>query len=119
MNAINYIVEFTLKPGKLDDFKRAADGFIERSRDDEPGTKTYQWYMNADNSKCYLHEAFDDSAGLVAHAAGPSVQGHIGELLEASDITRFEAFGNPNGQAQEALDGLSAVVHRHHAGFTR
>lgn len=119
MDPINYVVELTIKSGQLDAFKKVADGFIQRSRDDEPGTKTYQLYMAADDSKCYIHEGFDDSAGLVAHAAGPSVQGHIGELLEVSDITRFEAFGNPTKEAQEVLDGFGAVVHTHHAGFSR
>lgn len=119
MDTINYVVEFTVKPGKLDDFKKMADWFIERSRADEPGTKTYQWYLTADGSMGYLHAGYDDSAGLVAHAGGPNVQGRIGDLLETADITRFEAFGNPNKEAQAVLDGFGAVVHGHYDGFSR
>lgn len=117
--AIGYTVEFTIKPGRLDDFKKMADWFIERTEADEPGTKRYEWFMSADDTKCYLHEGFDDSKGLVAHAGGPNVQGHIGELLETCDITRFEAFGIPDKEATAVLEGFGAVTHRPLGGFVR
>jgi quinol monooxygenase YgiN len=116
---IHYLVEFSVKDGKLDDFKQVADWFVERCEADEPGTASYQWYLSQDGTKCYLHEAFNDSAGLVAHAGGPNVQGRIGDLLETADITRFEAFGNPDEAAAEVLASFNAVVYPHYAGFTR
>lgn len=119
MDAINYVVEFTVKDGRLDDFKEMADWFATECEAAEPGTKTYEWYLSDDNTKCYLHEGFANSAGLVAHAGGPRVQGRIGDLLDTADITRFEVYGNPDAAAKEVLDGFGAVVHNHHRGFTR
>lgn len=119
MNELNYLIEFTVKPGQLSEFKKMADWFIERSREDEPGTKTYQWYLTDDESKGYLLERFDNSAGLVAHAGGPNIQGRIGDLLETADITSFEVYGDPDAAAQAVLDGFGATVHGHYDGFTR
>lgn len=119
MEQIHYLVEFSVKPGKLEQFKDVANWFIEKCEAEEPGTKAYRWYLSDDQTKCYLHEAFDDSAGLVAHAGGPRVQGRIGDLLEAGDITRFEAFGNPDAAAAEVLAGFGAVTHGYYGGFTR
>lgn len=119
MDAINYVVEFTVKDGRLDDFKQMAGWFIEQCEAEEPGTKTYQWYLSDDQTMAYLHESFDDSAGLVAHAGGPRVQGRIGDLLDTADITRFEAYGNPDATAQSVLDEFGATVFRHHSGFAR
>lgn len=119
MDALNYVVEFTIKPGQLSEFKKMADWFIERANEDEPGTRTYQWFLTDDESKGYLHEGFDNAAGLVAHAGGPNVQGRIGDLLATADITRFEVYGDPDDAAKVVLDGFGAVVHGHYGGFTR
>lgn len=119
LEPIHYLVEFSVKPGKLEQFTEVANWFIEQCEAEEPGTMSYRWYLSEDETKCYLHEAFDDSAGLVAHAGGPRVQGRIGDLLETGDITRFEAFGNPDAAAAEALAGFGAVTHPYLNGFTR
>lgn len=119
MNTLNYVIEWTMKDGKADDFKKTATWIAEQVQAKEPGTKNYQWYFSADGTKCYLHETFDNSAGLVAHAAGPTVQGHLPELLASSDITRFEVYGNPDAAATEVLDGFGASVHNQYTGFTR
>ncbi len=82
MEHIHYLAEFSVIPGKLEGYKEIANWFIEQCEAEEPGTKGYRWYLSDDGTKCYHHEAFDDSAGLIAHADGPRVQGRIGELLE-------------------------------------
>jgi len=119
MEAVHYLVEFSVKPGKLEDFKEIANWFIEKCEAEEPGTMGYRWYLGEDGTKCYLHETFNDSAGLVNHASGPRVQGRIGDLLETGDITRFEAFGNPDAAAAEVLAGFGAVTYPYFNGFAR
>ncbi len=119
LDSIHYLVEFSVKPGKLDQFKEVANWFIEQCEAEEPGTMAYQWYLSEDGAKCYLFEQFNDSAGLVAHAGGPRVQGRIGDLLETGDITRFEAFGNPDAAAAEVLASFGAVTYPYFNGFSR
>lgn len=119
VDGIHYLVEFSVKDGKLDAFKEIADWFVEKCEAEEPGTMGYRWYLSEDGTKCYLHEEFDDSAGLVAHAGGPRVQGRIGDLLETAEITRFEAFGNPDAAATEVLASFGAVTYPSYSGFQR
>ena len=119
MAAIQYTIEFTVKPGKLDEFREIAHWFVEQARENEPGTMSYNWFGNTDLSKVYLHEEFADSAGLVAHTGGPAVTSRIGDLLETTDITRWEVYGDPDEAAAEVLEPFGVETFKHVTGFTR
>ena len=116
-NEIQYTLEWTIKPGGLDSFKELARNATQMVRDNEPDMKGYQWYFNHDESKCYTAEWQTSSESLLAHLQ--NVGEVLPQLLQHSDITRFEVFGNPNPQALEAVQGLGAVVHSYFDGFTR
>ncbi len=116
-NEIQYTLEWTIKPGKLDAFKELANNAVAMVRDNEPDMKGYQWYFNDDESKCYTAEWQSSSESLMTHLQ--NVTDVLPELLGCSDITRFEVFGNPNPQALEAVKGLGAEVFGYFNGFTR
>ncbi len=115
-NQIQYAVEWTIKPGGLAAFKALAQKIIPTVKS-ESGMLGYQWYFNADETKCYTVEWLADSDAIMAHL------GNVGEelpkLFAHSDITRFEVFGNPSAQAKEALAGLGAVFNGYFDGFTK
>ena len=116
-NEIQYTLEWTLKPGGLDAFKQLANKVIKQVHDNEPDMKGYQWYFNTDQSKCYTAEWQTSSESLLSHLQ--NVSAVLPEILQHSDITRFEVFGNPNPQALEAVQGLGAKVFEYFDGFTR
>jgi len=116
-NEIQYTVEWTIKPGGLKIFKDIANKAIKLVQDSEPGMKGYQWYFNNDESKCYTAEWQLSSESLLTHLQ--NVGSILPELLEHSDITRFEVFGNLNSKASEAVKGLGAKVFGYFNGFTR
>lgn len=117
MSKISYLIELTINDGGLDTFKKLAAGYAASVEANEPNTTTYQWYLAADGSKCFLHEEFTDSGALMQHLAnvGPSLP----DLLAVSPITRVEVFGTPSAGAREALDGLGAAYFPHFTGFQR
>lgn len=114
---IQYTVEWSIKDGKLDTFKNLAHQAIEKVQKNEPGMKGYQWYFNDDGSKCYTAEWLKDSDSLMAHLK--NVGDVLPQLLEQSDITRFEVFGNPSPEAEAAVNQLGARVFHHFEGFAR
>lgn len=117
MSQLSYLLQLNIADGKLDEFKTMADGYIAATRDKEPTTLTYQWYVSEDGKTALIHEAFTDSAALLAHLGnvGPTLPA----LLAIAPITRFEVMGTASDAARAALADLGAVHHPHHNGFQR
>lgn len=114
---IQYTIEWTIKPGGLEAFKQLAKEVIKLVHENEPDMKGYQWYFTDDESKCYTAEWQSSSESLLAHLQ--NVGDVLPKLLDYSDITRFEVFGNPNAAASEAVLGLGAKIYKYFDGFTR
>lgn len=114
---IQYTIEWTLKPGGMEAFKKLGQGAIDAVRENEQGMKGYQWYFNEDSSKCYLSEWFADSGALLQHLAnvGPTLP----EFFEHSEITAFQVLGDLSPEARKAVAELNAEVHGFWAGFVR
>ncbi|MFY0651802.1 MAG: hypothetical protein JXQ96_07195 [Cyclobacteriaceae bacterium] len=116
-NEIQYLIEWTIKPGGLDTFKAMAANFSSAVEENEPGMKGYQWYFNADETVAYTSEWHTDSDSLMTHLA--NVGDALPGLLEHCDISRFEVFGDTSPAATEALKGLGAAFFKYEVGFTR
>lgn len=123
MSRIEYVVEFTIHPGSLDDFKTAARKVIRRVRAEEPGTAGYQWYFSTDGRKCYVVERFENSAALVAHARGSVLADLLPRLLQLSTLDEVRVFGRPTAEAARVLAVLATTttvtISPSSAGFIR
>lgn len=117
MSKISYILELTLADGSLDEFKAKAETFVGGSKDAEPGTLTYQWWLAEDGKRCILHEVFESSEALLTHLGnvGPTLP----ELLAIAPITRFEVLGSASDEARAAIADLGAKHFPLMAGFQR
>lgn len=113
---IQYTLEWGIKPNNLDDFKNLARKATELVKENEPDMKGYQWYFNEDETKCYTAEWHSSSESLLEHLQ--NVSEILPKLLNHSEITRFEVFGNLNSQALEAVKGLGAKVFGFFDGYT-
>ncbi len=114
---IQYTVEWTIKPGSLEAFKELADKITELVNENEPQMKSYQWYFNEDESKCYTVEWHTSSDSLLAHLQ--NVGDVLPELLEHCAISRFEIFGDPTLEALDALNSMGGKVFWFYTGFIR
>ena len=112
---IRKVVEVSINAGKLDIFKQVAARFIEKANT-EPGTLSYEWFLNTDGSRCSILELYQDSEALLIHLK--NVRDLYEPLFEVSQLTRVDVFGDSNAEVREAhLPGTN--FYTHWDGFTR
>ncbi len=116
---MKWIVEFTIKEGKLEAFENLAKEIAVLVKQNEPDTKGYQWYFNDEKTKCIVNEWYESSEAALVHLRGKAVITILPKLLEVSKLTRFEVYGDPNNDLKEALAKFS--IHNFHffTGFIR
>ncbi len=70
-------------------------------RTNEPATLSCQWFFHEGDDKWYLTEMFADSEALMKHFddVGPQLE----KLLEISEVSRFEVFGDMLLAAKAAI----------------
>ncbi len=76
---------FRVNAGKLDEFKKGAAAFVERTRS-EKGCAHYAFSVAGDIVHC--REGYDDAASLLAHLE--NVGALLGEALKIATIDRLE-----------------------------
>jgi quinol monooxygenase YgiN len=68
-------VEFTVDPGRWDDFIPLMLENAARSRSDEPGCRQFDVCTDATRpGRVFLYELYDDAAAFDAHLASPHYQ---------------------------------------------
>jgi len=107
-STVRFTVELTLHEGKFDEFTGIAQDMLACSKK-EPGTLGYDWYFSEDRKQCRLLETYVDPNAMQAHMAGPAVQQGVPKLLQVSDISGFEVYGDP-GAAGDTLRGFGAQI---------
>ena len=76
------LVDFEIKPGKLEDFKAAAEALFARTQG-EPGTLRYEYFLSDDGARNVNIEVFKDADAFVFH--NRNVADLVPALLEAVD----------------------------------
>ncbi len=114
---VQYISEFTIIEGKMEEFKRMMHSIIESAEKNEHDLNAYQVYLNAEENKAFIVEWFKNSEAILIHLAnaGPMFPG----LLAIAPIVRLEVFGNLTKSAEEALKSIGAKIFKYHEGFIR
>ena len=114
MEQITATALFNIKEGKLKEFKQFIPILISAVKEKDPGTLTYDWYLNEDNMECVVMEIYTDSQAVMAHS------GNVGELLqkilEVADLS-LQLYGNPSEELKNALEGLDVKVYPFYSGL--
>ncbi len=114
MEQIKATALFKIKEGKLEEFKQLIPVLISIVKEKDPGTLTYDWYLNEDNMECTVLETYADSQVVLAHA------GNVGEQLqkmtELADLS-LELYGNPNEELRNAIEGLAPKIYSFFSGL--
>lgn len=116
---VQWIVEFTIKEGKLDAFKalvKEISSIVERN---EPNAKSYQWFFNDDETKCVVTEWYSNQEAALAHLNEEGATKILPKLLETADVTRLEIYGDPGKEVKERLEKFGAKNFNFFAGFAR
>jgi len=91
----------------------------EFSIEDEPYTINYQFYLNKDQTKCLVHETYEDSDAALAHGNGVASRTILPRIFTLAKISRFDVYGNPNVELQKSLASFGAETFNLFTGFSR
>jgi quinol monooxygenase YgiN len=95
MSTLEVSAHMTIRKGKLEGFKKQAAEIIRLTKENDTKTLRYDWFLNADQTRCEVREAYDGSEGLIEHKM------HIGEALntlfrEFADDHAVSIYGDPS-----------------------
>ncbi|MBX7041891.1 MAG: antibiotic biosynthesis monooxygenase [Ignavibacteria bacterium] len=115
---VHWIIEASVREGKLEDLKGLITEMVDATKASEPGAINYNWNFNDDESYLYLYERYADSDAALVHM-GNFVKNFAGRFMSFLEIKKFVAFGDISDQMKKALSGAGAKVMTDHAGFDR
>jgi len=115
---VYWVLELTIKPGGLDNFKELMKEMVEATHANEPKTLNYEWTMSEDGQSCHIYERYEDSAATMTHL-GTFVEKFAERFMAALEPTRFTVYGNPNDEVKETLSGFGPVYMTPISGFAR
>ncbi len=119
-NQIHFFVECTISEGNLDNFKDIARKISNLIQDNEPDTKTYQWYLNREGTKCIIHEVYPDSEVMLAHGRVKDFRKMLSQMVKIAPITSFSVLGDLTEEAKKVMTGSSGDnIYSSFTGFTR
>jgi quinol monooxygenase YgiN len=100
------LTEFTITPGKVDEFKKIAQEFLNVVKEREPHTLRYQCYFNKDQNKSYVVEEYPNTEAVRVHILHVAIP--IRKLLKVSTITKSTVLGDLNPVTRETLSIIGA-----------
>lgn len=116
---IHFRAELIIKEGKLKEFKKLVRSMCKAVEANEPGTLSYHFYFDGDNTMCVVHEIYTNSKAVFAHNNGLASQTILPKILSVSRISRFEVYGNPSKKLQKVLTSFSPETYDLFEGFSR
>jgi quinol monooxygenase YgiN len=106
---IRVLVSLRIAAGRLDEFRTIA-AEMSRGCRAEPATVAYEWFLSPDNTRCRTYEAYESSAGLLAHFNGTVARSLVPKLLECTTLERLEIYGDISAEAAALVAGFGAAV---------
>jgi quinol monooxygenase YgiN len=115
---IEWILDMTVKPGKIDDLHALMMEMVEVTHRDEPGALCYEFWLSEDDTTCQVHECYADEAALKVHLA--TFQARFAtRFFAALDERNAVVFGVPSQEVQQLIAGMHPLYLSLAAGFTR
>ena len=114
MKEIKAIATFKINEGELNRFKQLCEQMIAIVEENDPGTTTYDWYLDEDNMECTVFETYVDSDAVLAHLT--NVGEYLAELMEVSNLT-IELYGSPNEELLKASESMHLKIVPYFAGL--
>jgi quinol monooxygenase YgiN len=114
-NEIHGTARMVVRPGKLAEFKRLLAQCTEIVRAKDTGTVEYDQFLNADQTVCFVHERYRDSAAGLEHMA--NIAPMMEPLSEVCTITG-EICGSPNAELRAALEAAGVTIYEPHQLLT-
>jgi quinol monooxygenase YgiN len=118
-NLIHFGAEFIIKDGKMKEYKKLVRNMSKLVESNEPGTLSYRFYFDREETKCVVHEIYTNSEAVLAHNNGLASQTILPKIFSVSRIVKFEVYGKPSNKLQKILTNFSPETYDLFAGFSR
>ena len=114
---VTLLVEFEIRPGRLDDFKAAVHALRSVVGEQEPGTLTYEWWLSEDARRGASIEIFADSDALVRHMGGdPTLSA---KLTDAAAVASLKVLGELTVAARASIEAAATGFYSRLGGIER
>jgi len=67
MSNFEVSAHMTIRPGKLEGFKKQAAECIRITKEKDTHTLRYDWFLNGDGTECEVRESYTSPEGLIEH----------------------------------------------------
>jgi quinol monooxygenase YgiN len=115
---VSWIFELTLTKGDANDLKKLMAELVESTKNNEPGTLSYEWTLNENNNICHIHERYADSNSALLHLKTFNEK-FAARLMALGDATQFVVYGDPSDELKGALEAFGGTYMSPIGGFTR
>lgn len=115
--AVSWLLELAVKPGQLESLRELVEEMVESTRG-EPGTLSYEWFVDDAGEVVHIYERYVDSAAAIAH--GETFAERFAERFGACvEVKTFNLYGDPSAELKDGLSVFSPNCLGWLGGFTR
>jgi quinol monooxygenase YgiN len=118
-NRIHIRVEFIIKEGKIDEFKKLVQDMSRMVETNEPDTIDYEFYLNSDETKCVVHETYSNSEAALVHNNSIASQTILPKVFSVARLSRFDFYGKPSEELRELITRLNPQIYNLFTGYSR
>lgn len=116
--AIEWVLEMDIQAGQTDYVLPLVAEMAKATQADEPGALTYEYYLNADKTRCTVLERYADNAAVMVHLGNFGTKFAERFMATFAPVT-FTVYGPANEEVRAALAGIGATHQDFIAGFSR
>ncbi|MBI1169789.1 antibiotic biosynthesis monooxygenase [bacterium] len=115
---IEWVLEMQIQDGQADKVQPLVDEMVAATRASEPGALHYEYFLNADRTRCTVIERYADNAAVKQHLANFGTH-FATRFFAAFAPLRFVIYGPADDEVRAALAGNGATFESRIAGFHR
>jgi quinol monooxygenase YgiN len=113
---IYWVVTCSVHPGKFARFKTVVAPLV-AARLDEPGSQSYDYSVNGDETLVHIYESYRDSTAVVDDVTKTFSQ-FADDFSACVNVDGFVVYGEPDDAARKILDGFGSTYMTPFEGFT-
>jgi quinol monooxygenase YgiN len=115
---IEWVLEMDIRKDSAGDVEALVTEMVSETRAKEPGALVYEYFTNADKTRCTVIERYADNEAVMAHLE--NFGAHFAQRFFAIfEPVRFSVYGPADDNVREALSQLGATFDDRLAGFSR
>lgn len=103
---IYWTLQAAIKPGCLEPLKREISN-LAKVTSAEPGALSFDFWMNAEETRLFVFERYTDSAAAIAHLS--NVKPHLRGFLKTLELEPIVILGNLSDEGKTAFASFNAT----------